>query len=171
MFCPKCGSQNADETKFCRGCGADLSNVLAVVDGKTHPTPALSEKYIELYSRGMRGLMLGIGFLIISAVIYSIPPRDGIFWLFPLAFAFLFLSVAFSRFIHAKGIKALSKLNEVPATAANPVLPTGQTEYIKPSRSIYETDDLAGLPSSVTEHTTTHLQMDPDGETMTLPKK
>ena len=48
MFCPKCGLQNAEEAKFCRGCGTDLSNVLAVVEGKLPEMPALSEKYAEL---------------------------------------------------------------------------------------------------------------------------
>ena len=43
MFCPKCGLQNADETKFCRGRGADLGNVLAVVN-VTPPAPPLCVK-------------------------------------------------------------------------------------------------------------------------------
>lgn len=44
-------------------------------------------------------------------------------------------------------------------------------DYVKPGRSIYETDDLIARPLSVTEHTTTHLQMEPDTEIITLPKK
>src|SRR2546428_5929751 len=28
MYCPKCGIQNNDETKFCRGCGENLKVVL-----------------------------------------------------------------------------------------------------------------------------------------------
>ncbi len=160
MFCPKCGLQNADETKFCRGCGADLGNLLAVVDGKPQSKTALSEKYIALYSRGIKGLLVGAGFLFISGVIYSAPPSGGIFWLLPLAFAVLFLSGGISRFIQAKGIKALSKRDEPAA------LPPGQTGFIKPLRSIYETDNLIARSLSVTEHTTSHLQMDPDGGTM-----
>lgn len=165
MFCPKCGSQNADETKFCRGCGTDMSNVLAVVDGKPHHKPALSEKYIELYGRGITGVMIGVGFFIISGLAFAFRTPSGFLWLFMLAFAFFFFSTGVSRFIQAKAIKALNNPNEIPA------LPATQTEYIKPLHSIYETDDLTALPLSVTEHTTTHLQMDPDGELITLPKK
>ena len=72
MFCPKCGLQNADEIKFCRACGADLSNVLAVVDGKSHSAPALTEKYIDLLGSGLRGVLIGIGFLIVSSASFAI---------------------------------------------------------------------------------------------------
>lgn len=180
MFCPKCGSQNADETKFCRGCGADLSNVLMVApntpelrhrsSGKrgaaSRPdTRSLSEKHIDLFSSGVRGLTIGVGFLIVSGAAFAISMRLSVMGLFFLAFAFYFLGTGVSRLVQAKGIKALTKSDEPAA------LSEGQTEYIKPSRSIYETDDLARQPLSVTEHTTRHLEMDPDDETFAAPKK
>ena len=177
MFCPKCGSQNADGTKYCRGCGSDVSNVLAAlvtqatsVSGMGRSSPpattgipyaaggmesrTLAEKYIELYSLGIKGLLLGIGFLIISGVVYTLLPQIIYALFFSLTFAALFLSTSVSRFVQARGIKALSKRDEPAA------LPPGQTEYIKPSGSIYETDDLARQPLSVTEHTTRHLKSD-----------
>ena len=154
MFCPKCGLQNADETKFCRGCGADLGNVLAVVDGKPRLMPPLSEKYIELNSSGLRGLIIGVGFLIVSGAAFVISERLAVLFLFFLAFAFYFLGTGISRLIQAKGIKALTRRDEPAA------LPPVQTEYIKPSESIYQTDDLALQPLSVTEHTTRHLEVE-----------
>src|SRR4051794_35541750 len=27
MFCPRCGTENSEETNFCRGCGEDLTNI------------------------------------------------------------------------------------------------------------------------------------------------
>ncbi len=164
MFCSKCGSKNADEIKFCRSCGKDLSNSLGSADPKRVESLALTEKYIELKSLGVRGTLLGIGFLFISAVIFSIPPRDGIFWLFPLAFSIFFFATGVSRFVQASGIKALDTANS-PS-----LLPTMQNEFIKPSRSIYETDELAALPSSVTERTTDLLQIDTERETTDTPK-
>jgi len=159
MFCPKCGLQNPDETKFCRGCGAELSNVLAAVDGKLPGTRGLAEKYIDLNSSGIRGVLIGLGFAFISWVVYTIPPGHGIIWTLFLAFAFFFLGTGISRLVQARGIKALSE-REGPAA-----LPPGQTEYIQPSRSIYQTDDLAPRPPSVTEHTTTHLKLEDDSGT------
>jgi ribosomal protein L7/L12 len=46
-----------------------------------------------------------------------------------------------------------------------------KSDFVAPPRgSIYETGELE-IPPSVTEGTTRHLQMDSEGETMTLPKK
>ena len=159
MFCPKCGLQNAEETKFCRGCGTDLSNVLAVVEGKLPEMPALSEKYAELYSRGIKGVLIGLGFSFISWVVYTIPPGHGIFWTLFLAFAFIFLGAGISRLVHAAKIKTLIKESEHAA------LPSGNIEYIKPATSIYDTDNLLKRPASVTEHTTRQLEISPGHET------
>jgi hypothetical protein len=152
MFCPKCGLQNADGTKFCRVCGADLGSVLAVIDGRPLPAPALSEKYIDLYGSGLRGLLIGAGFFIVSGVSFAISIRLAVLGIFSLAFAFFFAGTGVSRLIQAKAVKALSKRDEPAA------LPAVQTDYIQPARSIYETDDLAAHSFSVTDQTTKHLK-------------
>jgi hypothetical protein len=133
--------------------------VLAVVDGKLPGTRALPEKYIELNGSGIRGVLIGLGFAFISWVVYTIPPGHGIVWTLFLAFAFFFLGTGISRLIQARGIKALSE-RDAPAA-----LPPAQTAYINPTRSIYQTDDLAASPPSVTENTTTHLELESDNGT------
>lgn len=157
MFCPKCGTQNADETKYCRGCGADLGNVLAAVEGRPSNASALAEKHIGLFSSGVRGLIVGVGFLIVSGVAFGISMRMAVIGLFALAFSFVFLSLGISRLVQAS---ALKRLREPKST--QPELTPGSTSYIGPARSIYETDELAKLPGSVTDHTTRHLELDPD---------
>ena len=160
MFCPKCGSQNADASKFCRGCGADLSNVLAVVAGKVPADLPLAEKQIDLYSRGLRGLIGGFGFLIVSGVAFGISIRLAVLGVFALAFAFVFLGIGISHMFQAK---ALRRLRE-PATDPNPTtLSPGQLDYLAPAHSPYETEDLTAAQSqSVTEQTTAHLKMHPE---------
>ena len=157
MFCPKCGSQNADETKFCRGCGGNLSNVLAVVDGKVPSTGlSLAEKQIDLSSRGWRGLLGGTGFLIVASLAFALSGKIT-FPLFMLVFAFVFISTGISRFIEARGIK---RLLELSGTHHERAISAGPPAFIQPPRSLFETDDLTATPLSVTERTTTHLKLD-----------
>jgi hypothetical protein len=152
MFCPKCGSQNADETKFCRGCGAELSRALAVVEGRSADDLALAVKHIDLFSSGLRWLMIGVGFLIVSGVSFGISIRLAVLGVFALAFGFFFFGTGVARLFQAS---ALKKLRE--SRNPTPSLPPGEPAYITPSRSIYETEDLVATPQSITENTTTHL--------------
>ena len=154
MFCPKCGSQNADETKFCRGCGAELSGALAVVGGRSPDDLALAVKHIDLFSSGLRWLMIGVGFLIVSGVSFGISIRLAVLGVFALAFGFLFFGTGVARLIQAK---ALKKLRESRNLQTTPTLPAGEPSYITPSRSIYDTEELTATPHSITENTTTHL--------------
>lgn len=155
MFCPKCGVQNADGTKFCRGCGSDVSAVPAAVDVKRRENLSLVEKQIDLYGTGMRGLMIGVGFLITSGVAFAVSIRVAVLGIFMLAFASYFLGTGVSRLLQARALRNLLE----PRPAEQPVEPAAALPaYREPPRSLYETDDLARIQSSVTEHTTTHLE-------------
>ncbi|HEX6127219.1 MAG TPA: zinc ribbon domain-containing protein [Pyrinomonadaceae bacterium] len=158
MFCPKCGAQNVDDAKFCRGCGADVSNVLAVVDGRPPNVSALEEKRIERFSSGLRGLIIGVGLILAAALGLAISLRLAVVAIFAFAFASVFLGIGISRLVQAKALKNLRELNPAGPDA----LPPGEADYIQPPRSIYQTDDLAPASRSVTEHTTTQLKIDPD---------
>src|SRR3712207_5987544 len=109
MFCPKCGAQNANNTKFCRACGSNLSGVLAVVtEGKTLFAPqnsASADEYHNLFSSGIRNVVLGLGFLLISIFLFTLPPREGIMWLLLMFPAISLLASGVSRIVKANGIK------------------------------------------------------------------
>ena len=40
MYCPSCGTQNADGASFCRGCGANVSLVPQALTGHLPPEPS-----------------------------------------------------------------------------------------------------------------------------------
>ena len=162
MFCPKCGTQNPDETTYCRGCGGELSGMLAPIANRSIGRRRLrkldggpmtiAEKQIELFSRGVRGLIMGSGLFIVAALAFILSTRGLTFSLFMLAFGFLLVGTGISRLIHARGLKRLTKQDE-PSS-----LPPGDADYIKPRGSIYQTGDLIPEPLSITDRTTTHLR-------------
>jgi hypothetical protein len=151
MFCPKCGLENGDETKFCRGCGAELTRVLASLQGKVKGSKfSLAERSVILYSRGVRGILTGLAFLVVTAIMMT--SGEKLWFLIPLTLALVVFAGAISRFVQASGYKKLAA-KEGPAE-----LGATRTEYLQPARSFYETDDLAASPFSVTERTTNLLK-------------
>lgn len=61
MFCPKCGSQQPDQSKFCMTCGASMASILGgqtviIQQGsKTHGMPALLSFFIPGLGQIIRG--------------------------------------------------------------------------------------------------------------------
>lgn len=195
MFCPKCGTENPDTGKFCRSCGTDLSGVNKALSNKSSGSHDMwggdwtgmgntmsqgqntSESIDpdDLFSGGVKGVIMGFGFLGVSMALLFTGVAGGKAWwwamLFPALFSF------------ANGVSQILKANSLKEKRANPVMqnqftqappqanfPPPQTEFVKPQSSIYETGELI-TPPSVTEDTTKHLEMNSEGETMTLPKK
>ncbi len=186
MFCQKCGTKNPDNGKFCRSCGTDL----AVVPEQTGINLKPADYYIDrkgrvrsnnpddLWSSGVRNTIMGIGFLIVSLTLLITHVANGQNWwwamLFP-AFSLLasgISSIAKSKRLEKKNLQVQAQpqpmLFAQPPTNAS--LPPSQTKYVKPQGSIYDTGELV-TPPSVVEATTRHLEMNSEGETMTLPKK
>ena len=177
MFCPKCGTQNPETGKFCRSCGTDLGNVsaalttpsavrpIAVVDRKGRP--------ISLEGAITKGFM-GIAFLLV-AVALAFSGRGGGWWFWMLIPAFSMLGAGLAQYLQLKKAEAARPVimpapneNVLLSQPQNNALPPTQTEYVSPE-SRYKTGDL--VPPSVTEGTTRHLDINSEGETMTLPKK
>jgi len=194
MFCPKCGVKNPEAGKFCRSCGTNLSTISDALSGKSsnempgfgmmmqpmQPINLLNKKGKTVNLESMLStLFTGFAFLIISIILGVTGMAGGRhwwFWLLIPAFAMLGTGIAqYIQYIQIKkhGQKSIPN-SEQPETAKsfnqtqNASLPPIQTEYIAPD-SRYNTGDL--VPPSVAEGTTRHLEMNHEGETMTLPKK
>jgi len=172
MFCPKCGQQNPENGKFCRSCGTDLGNVSGAISNQ--PMQKLvNHKGKPIHWEGaFTKFATGVAFLIISiALAFSNTGRGWWFWLLIPAFGSIGSAAAqyFQLRRAEKGLPVYSPVDipkPVDTSVVNALPP--QTQWVSPE-SKYRTGDL--VPSSVTENTTRHLEMDTEGKTMTLPKK
>ncbi len=191
MFCPKCGTKNPDDGKFCRTCGVDLGNVSAALNGPKAPLYGVGgldagtaqiqsesrrrKDPAEVYGDSIKSIISGVGFLIVAIVLLTTNVANGQKWWWAMLFpAFTFLAKGISDLLKSRKMEALRP--QFHSTTANMVesatvvnsLPSTKADYISPDSS-YTTGDL--VPPSVTDNTTRHLEISSEGETMTLPKK
>src|SRR5215213_9622771 len=182
MFCPKCGTQNPDDGRFCRSCGADLGNVSAALSGKLPKPHNLVDRKGRAVSwqSAITNIFMGFAFFTVSAILGISGAYGGENWWFWLLIpAFGCLGSGIAQMVQLRKVEkqeaALAPQNTqntLSSAPQNNALPPTQTDYVAPpAQSIYETGELQERPGSVTEGTTRHLQMDSEGETMTLPKK
>jgi hypothetical protein len=175
MFCPKCGIQNPETGKFCRSCGTDLGNVSDALSGKlpaAQPLVNHKGKPINLES-SITKFFMGIAFLII-AIVLGVSGRGTGWWFWMLIPSLMFIGSGIAQYIQIKsagqtGVRvAPADQNSISAPPPNTALPPIKTDYVVPAESRYKTGDL--VPPSVTDTTTKHLELNSEGETMTLPK-
>lgn len=191
MYCPKCGTENPETGKFCRSCGTDLagvsvalsgglSNLASSACGTGDPVKDAIRRNdpAEVSADGVRAAITGIGFLIVSLVLFTTGVAGGKAWWWAMLFpAFTFLAKGISDLVKSRKMER-SRVAFAPMSNQaigggsfdNSPLPPAQQQFVPPEiESSYKTGDL--VQPSVVEDTTRHLQMDQEGQTMTLPKK
>jgi hypothetical protein len=175
MFCPKCGIQNPETGKFCRSCGTDLGDVSDVLTGKLKIERGCGTnrrgKPITLES-SLSKLFMGIAFVVV-AIALALTGKGGGWWFYMLIPALMFIGSGIAQFIQVRSGQRSAQFadpsqNILSGSASTTALPPKQTNFISPE-SRYETGDL--VPPSVTDTTTRHLEVNSEGETMTLPKR
>ena len=173
MFCPKCGGSNPDNGKFCRSCGQDLSPVSLALKAKSlqNGISCKNDKSATLEG-AMAKLFMGFAFLIVS-VILGVTGAGRSWWYWMLIPAFMMIGTGLARYMQIRrndkvrfGTSDVS-VNTIGGARIN-ALPDKMTEFAN-SASGYRTGEL--VPPSVTESTTRHLEIDTEGQTMTLPQK
>jgi hypothetical protein len=176
MFCPKCGIQNPDTGKFCRSCGTDLGNVSDVLSGKLQRSSSMclnsKGRPITLES-AITKFFMGVAFVVVSIALFATGAGRG-WWFWMLIPALMFIGSGIAQYMQIKsaagqnGVRvAANDQHAISGTQVNTALPPQRTNFVSPE-SRYKTGDLA--PPSVTDTTTKHLELNSEGETMTLPK-
>ena len=179
MFCPKCGTQNPETGRFCRTCGADLGNVSEALSGNLQRKQNLVDKKGKPvnYESAIVKIFTGLAFLIVAAVLGITGIAGGKFyWFWMLIPAFGSLGSGIAQYVQQKKTEQQQRvsftppdsLNVISSAPSNTALPPTNTEYVAPD-SRYQTGEL--VPPSVVEGTTRHLEINSEGETMTLPQK
>lgn len=181
--------KNPETGKFCRGCGIDLatisgalserSNLERAFDGAVnhinHAALTSTKGKTPGWESAFSTLFMGFAFLVISIILGVTGLASASKWWFWLLIpAFAMLGTGFARVIQLKKNERAFLPVAQPETAqsfkqtSNVRLPPAQTEYVAPETR-YKTGEL--VPPSVIEGTTRHLEINTEGETMTLPKK
>jgi hypothetical protein len=160
MFCPKCATQNVDGASFCRACGANISLVPQALTGQLPTAPQDDYSNRELRRRkrrgrepsldeGIRHLMMGIGFVVVSILISKYSPAGHIWWYWMLIPAFTFLGRGIADLVRVAQLRSAAPKTQSPPQISAP----GSFDNL-PSRS---TAALMPPVPSVTEGTTRHL--------------
>jgi zinc-ribbon domain len=151
MYCPNCATQNIDDAKFCRKCGANLSLVPQALSGHLPQAPisrfeeAIRRRREPNMGRAIRRSFMGLAFLMVFAAIFLGRGAPGLISVWLLIPAFILLGKGVGELVSLMATQTRAKQNAMP-----PAERTGEL----PPDSFY--DPLA--PPSVTERTTRHLE-------------
>jgi zinc-ribbon domain len=181
MYCPKCGTENPEDGKFCRSCGTDLEFVSAALAGRAQTLVYTVDprKRGVSWEFAITKSFTGLAFLLIS-IILGISGRlnaaNWWFWLLIPGFALLSSGVA--QIYQLKKIEKIEggfpenrKIGSISSRQNQNILPSGQTDFMMPPKqSIYDTDDLI-RKGSVTDKTTRQLEIRNSDELIAIPKQ
>ena len=151
MYCPKCASQNNDEAKFCRACGANLSLISQAMTGELpqvrHGKQGKTDaKSPPSFPNGVATIVAGFGFIVAAFGALYYAPAGHIWWFWMFIPAFGTIGKGVAECLSAKQLPRSSGRHEQMTPP-----PKLETNELPPPRI---TPELSAPPSSVTESTT-----------------
>lgn len=175
MYCPKCGTQNNDESvKFCRGCGEDLRLVAHALTKRESWHMSLVRKYDDYLEsaqpKAAESAIVGglMGSLLLLGGLISFKSSSGDSWLsiFTGCTMLILSLLEYGRYRRSFAKKSLEEKTEPRAKNDLSIyqpdsLPASKREKALPAKTTGELSTLRlqkqAAPPSVTEHTTKHL--------------
>lgn len=148
MFCPKCGTQNPDNGRFCRTCGTDLGNVSEALSGNAtnknsgfgmiqpmqpmQPMQMRDRKGKPIHwESAITKIFTGIAFLVVSiALSFSRMGQSWWFWMLIPAFGSLGSGIA--------QIIQLRKMEKGNYVGSNVELPNATNFALPPKQSDFD---------------------------------
>ena len=152
MYCPNCGAQAADETKYCRACGQSLT-LIAQAMMKSLPVDDNDRQKLE---KAIKNISLGVGFLIVS-IVAGILFGEPINWF--ICFSTLIAAMVWLS-LGVAGILGRAISGSRPVTSVDRVTVKETAPILSELPSGGAAGNLVGLtsPSGVTEVTTRNLE-------------
>lgn len=165
MYCPNCANPIDGTQKFCRSCGANVSLVPQALTGRL-PEPMMVEedRRGRHRRRGKRppsiegavsSFFIGVGFLAVAIAVGKYAPAGQIWWFWMLIPAFSCIGGGIGQYLKLKEAERQRQQAFPP--------PPPQVNFqppVQPRVSELSAPTTSELikPSSVTEHTTRHLE-------------
>ncbi|HYJ46115.1 MAG TPA: zinc ribbon domain-containing protein [Pyrinomonadaceae bacterium] len=180
MYCPRCGAQNIEDAKFCRGCGADIALVPQAMTGHLPETGHASENVVGVVwdptgrrrrhrdrdaaprlDKAVTNVFMGIGFLLVAFSVFLFAPAGRIWWFWMLIPSFSMLGGGIAEYVRFKQSKG--EEIKLPGMEARKEMPPAPARVsANPQRN---TAELVPQPPSVTEGTTRHLDLSAEAPT------
>jgi len=162
MFCPSCGTQVAEEKKFCTNCGTNLAVVSDALAGRiapSEPSPlleAVPQFHRELGKAVAKGVT-GAGLLVTAMIVFlaSKHPDALIFSVLLSVGGMIFIGKAISTYYEGLAEVRQAELLAAQQKAAQSM--PSATPLASLSPPVPTTSNLIS-PGSVVEHTTKHLE-------------
>ena len=165
MYCPKCGGQIEETQKFCRSCGANVSLVPQALTGQL---PQSTPEEVETprgrqHHRHHRPISIeraaiffftGLGFLFVSFAARNFAPAGEIWWFWLLFPAFSYMGAGIGQYLKLREQHRQQQGSQFDSMTSQPTFTPPITRMPEISAP---TDSDPPSPSSVTEHTTKHL--------------